>query len=159
MRTSTFRSWLLTLLLLVVLTAPARADGGLLDLVRQTAAGNVPTPGDYGSFVLPRATGYATGTDAATWLRDTMNAASGWSYRAANGWQFATTDQVIAPAGGYAQRVYSYSKTPSNFAPGWAAYVGYAFWQQIGYLAPVLGSFIYLPAYEVNPCPTCPMAN
>ena len=158
MRTSTFRSWLLTLLLLALLTAPTRADG-LLDLVRQTTQGVVPHPGDYGSFVLPRATGYATGPDAATWLRETMNAASGWSYRAANGWQFATTDQVITPAGGYAQRVYSYTSTPSQFTPGWAAYVGYAFWQQIGYLAPVLGSFIYLPAYEVPPCPTCPTVN
>lgn len=157
MRTSTFKAWILTLLLLALLTAPARADGGLLDLVRQTAQGIVPSPGDYGSFVLPHATGYATGNDAANWLRDTMNAASGWSYRAANGWQFATTDQQAATSG-YAQRVYSYSNTPSQFTPGWAAYVGYAFFSRIGAYVPLWGVFMYVPN-EVVPCPTCPTVN
>jgi len=143
--------------LLGLLTAPSRADG-ILDLVRQTAQGTVPNPGDYGSFVLPHATGYATGSDAATWLRQTMNVQSGWSFTSAEGWQFATTDQVVAPAGGYAQRLYSYSNTPRDFVPGWAAYTGMAFWSRIATYMPLWGVFMYVPQGATT-CPTCPTVN
>ena len=151
MRTSTFKSILIQLLLLGLLlsTMPAYADGpSIFDLVRQTAAGNVPSPGNYAQFVgtAPEAVS-AIGANAAANLRQATGAMGGWSYTAVNGWQFATTSdwrmasQPVAEIPIYAPAY----RPPPEFIPGWAARVGAAWLYRI---APLWGAFMYTGGYR-----------
>jgi len=151
MKTSSFKSALIQLLLLGLLlsAAPVRADGPtIFDIVRQTA--NIPAPGHVGAFVPPDATVFATGPRAAYWVRG-LGAQSGWSYTAANGWQFAVSTQNLQQSPQAVAeipiRVPAY-RPPPEFRPNWAAQVGLAFMRRIGQIAPLWGTYMYMPALD-----------
>jgi hypothetical protein len=149
MRTSSIGQFVILFLLCLALLVPqtATAQGSILDLVRQTAQGNVPNPGNYSQFVPANASAFGAGPGAANWVRDVTGAASGWSYTAANGWQFAAATDQIVSQGHVAQGTQYSGQAQSNFAPGWQALTGVAFWSQIGQYAPLWGMFIYTPTW------------
>ena len=163
MKTSNIGSFILSLLLCGLLLLPhAVSAQGIFDIVRQTAQGNVPDPSTFGQFVLPQASGYASGPGAASWLQQITGATSGWSYTAANGWQFATTDEVVRTTGGYVAERVQYSHAPvQEFVPGWAAFNGAAWWPTIYGTSPIFGFVLYGPAFANtwNKYPTTGVAN
>ena len=123
------------LLLILGLTLPAYADGTIFDLVRQTAAGNVPTPGNWSQYVDPNAHGVYAGQQAQSWLYGMYgrNDLSGWGYTNASGWQFGQTPEQ--PANVWAARsmastgltqVYTWSRAALwgafCYVPAWNAY-------------------------------------
>ena len=162
MRTSNIGSFVLAFVLCGFLLLPhaVSAQGTIFDIVAQTSKGLVPDPSTYGQYVLPQASGYASGTGASDWLRQVTGATSGWSYTASNGWQFATTDEAVRTAGGYvAERV---QRAPvQDFAPGWMAFNGAAWWPTIYGASPIFGFVLYGPAFAKawNKYPTSGVVN
>lgn len=167
MRTSSVRTLLLTVCLLGLLVGHANADGGLLDLVRQTSQGI--TPSNFREFV-PSSARIVVSLQGASAHMGTaeQNAVQmvggypvgGLSYVSANGFQWAATEAEVARtiSRGYTTGQTVYSNAPKEFAPGWAAYTGMAFWSRIATYMPLWGMFMYVPQGAVT-CPTCPTVN